>query len=201
MKTTFSSSILKALTAGRLRPRQMEERYCHRLWRGLGWRWADGAVRGGSSAGLRVRGTGGVPAEAALSRGSTAERGKPQRFESGCAPCGFTDSAVVHPCLPKVALSSACSAEMGGPLGAESGGAFRQRSRGWGGAQGFSGAGAKAGAGVVCGAWACCGAALPCLPYARRWAGGRGAALPRREGRRRVTFWALPRCGPSWGFA
>lgn len=163
MKITLSSSILKSLTAGWMRPRQMEERHRHRPWRGLGRRWAGGAVRGGLSSGQRVRGTGGAPAEAALSSASTAVRGKPQ--------------------------------------GAASGGVLRQRSGGWGGAQALTGAWAKSGAGVACGAWACCGAALPCLPYARRGAGGRGAALHRREGRRRVTFWALPRCGPSWGFA
>lgn len=204
MKITLSSSILLALTAGRLRPRQMEERHLHRLWRGLGRRGAHGSLRGGLSAGQRVRGTGGVPTEAALSRASTAERGEPQRFDHGSAPCGFPGSAVVHPCSPKGVLSRACSAEMGGLLGAESGGVFRQRSRSQcrGSAQGGSVAWTKAGAGVRCGAWAPCGAALPYLRYsARRWAGGRGAALDRREGRRRVTFSALPRCGPSWGFA
>ena len=203
MKTNLSSSILKALTAGRLRPRQMKERHRRRPWRGLGRRWADGSLRGGPSQGLRVRGTCGVPAEAARSRASTAERGKPQRFDLESAHCGVPGSAVVHPCLPKGGLGNACSAEMGGPLGAESGGVFRQRSRSQcrGSAVGISVAWTKAGAGAVCGAWAFGGAALPYLPSARRWAGGRGAALDRREGRRRVTFWALPRCGPSWGFA
>lgn len=204
MKTNLSSSILKAHTAGRLRPRQMKERHRRRPWRGLGRRWAGGALRGGLSAGQRVRGmAAGVSAEAARSRASTAERGKPQRFDLESAPCGFPDSAVVHPCLPKGRLSSACSAEMGGPLAAATGGVFRQRSRSQcrGSAVGISVAWMKAGAGVLCGAWACGGAALPYLPSARRGAGGRGAALDRREGRRRVTFWALPRCGPSWGFA
>lgn len=204
MKTNLSSSILKALTAGRMRPRQMKERHRQRPWRGLGRRWADGSLRGGLSAGRRVRGmAAGVPAEAALSRASTAERGKPQRFDLESAPCGVPGSAVVHPCLLKEGLGSACSAEMGGPLGVESGGVFRQRSRSQcrGSAEGISVAWTRAGAGAVCGAWACCGAALPYLPAARRGAGGRGAALDRREGRRRATFWALPRCGPSWGFA
>jgi len=201
MKIFLSSSILKSLTADRVRPRQLEERHRHRPWRGLGRRGAAGAVRGGLSAGLRVRGTGGAPAEAALSSASTAERGKRQRFDSGSAPCGFPGFAVVHPCLPKGVLSSACSAEMGDTQRLESGGGFGQGSGCRAGAQGFPGAGAKAGVGVAGGAWACCGAALPCLPSLRHRAGGRGAALPRREGRRRVTFWALPRCGPSWGFA
>ena len=193
MKTNLSSSILKALTAGRLRPRQMEKRHRRRPWRGLGRRWADGALRGGPSAGLRVRGTGGVPAEAALSRACTAERGGPQRFDPGSS-CGLPGTAGVHPCLPKGRLSRACSAEKSGRLGAESGGVFRQRSRSrsqcWGSAGGFSVAWREAGAGVRCGAWACCGAALPYLPAARRGAGGRGAALDRREGRRRATLWA-----------
>jgi hypothetical protein len=163
MKKISSSSILKALTAGRMRPRQVEEGHRGRSGRGLGRRWAAGALRGGLSAGPRGRGTGGAPAVAARCSAGTAERGRTRRFDLR--------------------------------------GAFRQRSACCGGAQGFPGAGAKAGAGVGCGAWARCGAALPCLSAARRWAGGRGAALPRREGRRRVTFWALPRCGPSWGFA
>jgi hypothetical protein len=201
MKIFLSSSILKSLIAGRVRPRQLEERHRHRPWRGLGRRGAAGALRGGLSAGLRVRGTGGAPAEAALGSACTAERGKPQRFDSGSAPCGFPDSAVVHPCLPNEVLSRACTAERGDTQRLESGAGFGQGSGCRAGAHGFPGAGAKAGVGVAGGAWACCGAALPCLPSPPLRAGGRGAAPDRREGRRRVTFWALPRCGPSWGFA
>lgn len=163
MKTILSSSILKSPTAGRMRPRQMEEGHRDDPRRGRGAGWADGAAHGGFSAGLRVRGTGSTLAKAASGRACSAERGK--------AP------------------------------GALGGGVFWQRSRGWGGAQAFSGAGPKAGAGVACAARARCGAALPWAPAARRRTRGRGAAVDGREGRRRVTSWALTRCGPSWGFA
>lgn len=167
MKTTFSSSILNAQTAGRARPRQMKEMHRGLPWLALGRRWAEGAVRAGLSAGRRVRLRGMaavVPAVPAQGGASTAARGKPQRSDSA--------------------------------------GVLRWRSAGREGAPAMPGVRVKASAGAACAAGVPCGvAALPYAPATRRGAGGRGAAMDGREGRRRITFWALPRCGASWGFA
>ena len=136
-------------------------------------------------------------------------RDHPRRGRGGCggggaARGGFSPGLRVRgtgDSLTQAARGRACSAGRGKAPGAVGGGVVRQRSRGWGGAQAFAGARLKAGAGVACAARERCGAALPWAPAARRRTGGRGAAVDGREGRRRVTSWAWPRCGPSWGFA
>ncbi len=172
MKTTLSSSIIKARTADRLRPRQLEESHPHHPGRGLGRvrRCAVGALRGGAAVARRVEGAG---VESAMGRAAVCgARAAGPSAEGG-------RSRLRLPLFPTRGRQSArrgCERSLQTPPGHER-------------------------AVAACDVGACCGTAFPAWLSVRRWAGGHGAAQDWREGRRRVTFSALPRCGPSWGFA
>lgn len=210
MKTTFSSSVLKALTAGRMRPRQMEEMHCRRAGGGHGRGCADaaGVVRGGDGERQRVRGT--VVGGPAMGRSSAGEwhadgpaNAEPHEAKTGTGAAGCAavrgravrgprESPVIPAALAgRVSAVSARAASL--PCALKASPKVSPTA-------GVKGA-AKNWAEMACAAGVPCGAALPYAPCARRGAGGRGAAMDGREGRRRITFWALPRCGPSWGFA
>lgn len=210
MKTTFSSFVLKALTPGRMRPRQMEEMHGHRAGGGLGRGCADaaGGVRGGRGERRRVRGTlAGVPAMGRFSAGAWHADG-PANAEPHAAETGTGDAGCAHRRGRAARGPRECPVIVAAPAGRVSAVSARAASlpcalkaspkaSPWAGVKCV----AEDWAEMACAAGVPCAAALPYAPCARRGAGGRGAAMDGRDGRRRITFWALPRCGPSWGFA